>query len=67
MGPLHSLVLQLLAKGILALSISDMTKIGKKDMSAKHVSIALPNAIDDDGILMPAYMMEDLWIGMNFL
>lgn len=30
MGPIHALVLQLLAKGILALGVMDMTKIGTK-------------------------------------
>lgn len=67
MGPIHALVLQLLAKGILALGVLDMTKIGKKEFSAQHVSFTLPNATDGDGILMPAYMMDERWAGMNYL
>ena len=45
----------------------DMTKIGKKELSKREVLISFPNAMDDDGVLMPAYMMDELWNGMNYL
>ena len=67
MGPIHTLVLQLLVKGILGLGVSDMTKIGTKKMSAQHVTQTLPNSADEDGDTFPAYTMLHLWDGMNWV
>ena len=66
MAPIHALVLQLLAKGILALGVLDTTKIGKKKSSAAHVSMTLPTSMDGD-IALPAYMIDSNWEGMNYL
>ena len=66
MAPIHALILQLLAKGILALGVLDMTKIGKKKFSAAHVSMTLPTSMDGD-IALPAYMIDSNWERMNYL
>jgi hypothetical protein len=59
-------VLQLLAKGILALDVLDMTKIGKKSFCAAHVSMNLPSDVHGD-VTLPAYMFDSNWEGMNYL
>ena len=64
MFQIHALGLQLVAKGIIALSISDTTKIGTKDLCGNHLIVVLPN-VDDDGILMPAYLVDKCWEGLN--
>ena len=67
MGPIHALVLQLLAKGIISVGVSDVSKIGSDKLNATHIVITLPNAIDSEGITMPAHMIEDLWDGLNYI
>ena len=63
---IHALVLQLLARGILALGVLDMTKIGKQKFSAAHVSMTLPTSMGGN-IALPAYMINSNWEGMNYL
>ena len=41
MGPIHGLALQLLAKGIIELQVSDHTKVGTKELNDKHILVAL--------------------------
>ena len=66
-GPIHALVLQLLAAGIISVGISDVSKIGTDKLNASHVVITLPNAMDEDGIAMPAHMIDELWDGLNHI
>ena len=67
MGPIHTLILQLLVKIILTLGVSDMTKNSKNEMTVQHFTLAFPNATDELADLMPAYYINDLWSGMNYL
>ena len=51
MGPIHALVLQLIAKGIVALGISDSTKMGTAKLKDNDVMLYLPNGMNDQFIL----------------
>ena len=67
MGPIHALLLQLVAKGIISVSISDVSKIGTDKLISKHVVICLSNTVDADGITMPAHMIDSLWEGLTYI
>ena len=66
MGQIHALGLQLLAKQIIALSVTDCTKIGTNDFCDKHLAVMLPN-IDDDGTVMPSYLVRSSWEGLRLI
>lgn len=66
MFQIHALVLQLIAKGIIALSISDTSKIGTNELCGKHLIVALPNA-DHDGTIKPVYLVDKCWEGLNYI
>ena len=40
-GPIHALAVQLLAKGIIKLIVSDGTKVGTKYLNDKHILVSL--------------------------
>ena len=41
MGPIHALAMQLLAKVIVELKVSDRTKVGTKSLNDKDIMVAL--------------------------
>ena len=67
MGPIHVLVLQLLAKGIISVGVSDVSKIGSDKLNATHIVITLPNTADSEGVTMPAHMIDTLWEGLTYI
>ena len=66
-GHIHVLVLQLITKGIIALGVSNATKTGKKYLNDGHKVLSLPKTADDDGISLPAYMVDSSWEGLNLV
>jgi hypothetical protein len=66
MGPIHALALQMLAKGIIELYVSDTTKIGTDKISDSHVLIRIPNAKDEHGTILSAHGIRGLWDGMSY-
>ena len=67
MGPIHALVLQLIAKGIVALGISDSTKTGTAKLNDNDVMLYLPNEMNDNGTCLPAYTIDSYWEGLNWI
>ena len=65
-GPIHGLVLQLLAKRVIGLSVGDTTKVGTDKLMKKHLIVRLLNS-DDDGLSMPSYLMDNAFSGMNIM
>ncbi len=65
-GPIHGLALQLLAKRIIGLSAGDSTKIGIDKLAKKHLLVK-PLNLDDGGLSMPSYLMDDAFSGMNIM
>ena len=57
-GQFHALAIQLLAKGIIGLDIPDNNKVGTNKLTGEHIRITLPNAVDSDGLVLPAYMVQ---------
>ena len=64
MGPIHALCLQLVAKRIIKLAISDDKRnlIGKKDLSPLNVIVRL--GIDGHD---PAVLNDNAWEGLNLV
>ena len=60
MGVIHAPALQLLARGIIELKISDVTKKGTEKLNDNHIVVDLANALDSDGITMPAYCLKNV-------
>ena len=70
MGPIHTLCLQLVAKGIIDLTVGQEFKchIGTNKLTSKHIVVKMGTQIDDDsGIPMPIILEDALWKGMSFL
>ena len=57
MGPIHALAMQLLAKGIVQLKVSDRTKVGTKSLNDKDIIVALS----------PEFYDMDKWDGLTTL
>ncbi len=64
MGPIHGVALQLFAKGIIGLAVSDSTKIGAKDLNPKHVRVTLP-VKKVNNATRPVYTIDSSWDGLN--
>ena len=64
MGPIHTVCLQLVAKRIIELAISDDKRnlIGKKDLSPLNVIVRL--GIDGHD---PAVLNDNAWEGLNLV
>ena len=58
-GQFHALLIQLLAKGIIGFDIPDSNKVGTNKLTGEHIRITLPNAVDSDGLVLPAYMVQN--------
>jgi len=65
MGQYHALALQLVAKGVIGLDVTETSKIGTNKLTINHIGINLPNAYDGDGIILPAYMLDHVYGGLN--
>ena len=65
MGPIHALALQLLAKGIIELKVSDQTKVGTDNLNGTHIIVGLANACNSEGITMLDFCMEESWSGLS--
>ena len=55
----HALGIQLLAKDIIGFDVTDTSKVATNKLTADHIGITLPNAKDSDGLMLPAYMIEN--------
>ena len=58
-GQFHALAIQLLANDIIEIEVTDISKLGTNKLTADHIGITLPNAKDSDGLMLPAYMIEE--------
>ena len=67
MGQYHALALQLVAKGVIALDVTETSKIGTNKLSTDHIGIILPNASNGDGIILSAQMLDYVYAGMTSL
>ena len=65
MGPIHALMLQLVANGILKLGITDSNKVGKQNIHTNDVDLKLSTTVHD-GITQPAHMVECMWKNMSY-
>ena len=66
MGQIHALMLQLPGKGIIAFDIADLTKIGTTNLNDSHVTLFLPNAVNEDGTSFPTYTIDSWWEGLTW-
>ena len=57
--------MQLLAKGIIGLDIPDNNKVGTNKLTGEHVRITLLNAVDSDGLVLPAYMVQNSYKNLS--
>jgi len=64
-GQFHALAIQLLAKGIIGLDIPDNNKAGTNKLTGEHIRITLPNAVDSDGLVLPAYMVQNSYKNLS--
>ena len=67
-GQIHALALQLVSKGIVALSVSDQTKLGTEKLTSKDLFVTLPfgkKRTRRGTVTHPAYMIDKYWLGMN--
>ena len=64
-GPIHALMLQLVARGIIEMAVSDKTKIGTDNISIKHLVLTLPITTNGDGDATLTYTMDEAWEGLN--
>ena len=55
MAPIHALIMQLLAKGIIELKVYDTTKVGTDGLTDSHVMISLTSD----------FVLSDNWDGLN--
>lgn len=64
-SPVHALCLQLFAKGIINLGVTNTSKIGTETIMNKDVCITLAVGSDSEGITQPAYIIDNYWNGIN--
>ena len=65
---IHSVCLQMIAGGLLALKVNDATKVGTDKLNGAHLCVVCPNAryYKDGNILCaPAYLRDECWKGFN--
>ena len=65
MVPIHALCLQMVAKGIIALDVSDKTKVGTEDLQSSHVVITSRTGKTADGNDMLAQSIVENWKGLS--
>ena len=66
MGPIHALMLQLVANGIVKLGISDSNKVGKENLDVRDVEIKVEN-VTHDSILQRAHTVPHMYENMTAL
>eukprot|EP00804_Cyclotella_cryptica_P004679 CCRYP_018232-RA/>CCRYP_018232-RA protein AED:0.18 eAED:-0.09 QI:0/0/0/1/0/0/2/0/252 len=66
MGPIHAVMLQLLANDIVKLGISDTSKVGKDKLSTKDVALVLTTTTIND-IAKQAQTVLEMWINMSIV
>ena len=66
MGPIHALVLQLVAKEIIGIEVLDHTKIGSDKLLNDQFVVYLPNATDATGAIVPAYTIASKYDSLTF-
>ena len=64
MGPIHALMLQLVANGIVKLGVADSSKVGKEKLTVRDVELKL-DAVKYEGILKPAHMVPTMYQNMT--
>ena len=64
MGPIHALMLQLVANGIVKLGIADSNKVGKDKLTVRDVELKLAT-VTHETILTPAHMVPSMYNNMN--
>ena len=67
MSQYHALALQLIAKGVIGLNVTENSKIGTNKISTDNIGIMLLNGTDRDGIILPAYMLDQVYDGLTTL
>ena len=68
MGQVHAVCLQMIAKGIISLNVTDRTKVGTDKIEKKHLAVTCPRAkrnVDGDECWCPGFMVDELWEGLN--
>ena len=68
MGQIHAILLQLIAKGVIALKVKDPTKIRTPKILVSDLSVTTPNAKcvkRGMTLLSPAYLVDKYWDGIN--
>ena len=63
MGSIHTLALQLITEGIIALPVTDHTKIGTKNLCANQSVVTIPMA-KQGSITLPVFMSESRTLSM---
>ena len=64
MRQIHALAMQLITKGIVALTVTDSTKIGTNKLRQEHLVVTIP--MEKQGsITLPEFMFDISWEGLN--
>ena len=66
-GQYHALALQLVAKGVIGLDVTETSKIGTNKLTTDHIGLIFLNASDGDEIILPAYMLDHMYAGLTSL
>ena len=64
-APIHALMLQLFANGIIKFVIAESKMIGTNMLSTKHVTMGLVYGYNSAGLCKPVYEMDDCWRGIR--
>ena len=67
-GQVHGVCLQMMARGLTALRVTDNTKIGTDKLTRSHLCVVCPNTkrVQDGNVLWsPGYMRDECWEGFN--
>ena len=68
MSQVHAACLQVVAKGIISMNVTDRTKVGTDKITRKDVAVTCPRAkrcVDGDECWCPGFMVDKLWEGLN--
>ena len=60
--------LQMVAKGIISMNVTDRTKVGTDKITRKDVAVTCPRAkrcVDGDECWCPGFMADELWEELN--
>ena len=66
MGLIHALALQLIAKNIIALMVTDCTKIGTDKLRQENLVVTIPMA-KLGHITLPVFMFDSGWEGFDII